>query len=337
MGVAALVLGIIGVLFSINPWLFWIGVPMSIIALILGVLGRKSAMADNRPAGAAVAGMVLGIIGTSVGLLIFAMCAACAKKMNDLGKEIEKETKKGTSSRLAAPTGPTAKLGEQVTFDGDSTWVVTSARDRGKQLERKYGEPATTEGRFVEVTFRITNLGQKEDSLFDLPPVADGKGREYKPYADGASFLAPGKKGLMMAPLPPAIAKEYTEIYEVPADAKELTVRVRALAPFGATRAVALGLGDDEAAASPAPALEGAALDKKFAEAQDAYVHGQYAEAVKLASALPPTFTKRERLIGASSCFLKDRARALEAFGKLDPQGQQFLKYVCSRSGVPLQ
>jgi hypothetical protein len=139
--------------------------------------------------------------------------------MNDLGKEIEKEAKKGASSRLAAPTGPTANLGEPVTFDGDSTWVVTSARDLGRELTRKYGEPASTEGRFVEVTFRITNLGQKEDSLFDLPPVVDGKGREYKPWADGASFLPAGKKGLMMAPLPPAIAKEYVERFEEAQDA----------------------------------------------------------------------------------------------------------------------
>jgi hypothetical protein len=100
--------------------------------------------------------MVLGIIGTSIGLLIFAMCAACAKKMNDLGKEIEKEAKKGASSRLAAPTGPTAKLGEPVTFDGDSTWV------------------------------RITNLGQKEDLA-----VRSAAGRRRQ----GARVQALGRRG----------------------------------------------------------------------------------------------------------------------------------------------
>jgi hypothetical protein len=202
-------------------------------------------MADNRPAGTAVAGMVLGIIGTSIGLLIFAMCAACAKKMNDISKEIEKDAKTGKfGATKAAPTGPTAKIGETVSFDGDSTWVVTSARDRGKSLKRGDGEPATTEGRFVEVTFRITNLGKQEDSLLDLPRIIDDAGRELAPYAEGASFLPPGKKSLMMAPLPPSITKEYTEIYEVPADAKGLMVRVRALEPFGATRMVALGLDD---------------------------------------------------------------------------------------------
>ena len=40
------------------------------------------------------------------------------------------------------------------------------------------------------------------------------------------------------------------------------------------------------------------------------------------------------RLIGASSCFLKDRNGAVQAWNKLDTQGRSFLKYVCSRNAI---
>ena len=36
----------------------------------------------------------------------------------------------------------------------------------------------------------------------------------------------------------------------------------------------------------------------------------------------------------ASYCFLKDRNGAVTAYGKLDAQGKQFLKYVCSRNAI---
>jgi len=77
-----------------------------------------------------------------------------------------------------------------------------------------------------------------------------------------------------------------------------------------------------------------AALEKKFAEAQDAYVHGQYANARDLAMPLTKGLPKAWRIVGASSCFLKDKDAATKAFNKLDSQGKQFLKYVCSRNGM---
>ena len=88
MGVAALVLGIIGTLFALIPGLFWVAIPIALIGLILGVVGgfmcilpvlvspfawftgmkaRREIRASNGQLagdGMATAGMVLGIIGT---------------------------------------------------------------------------------------------------------------------------------------------------------------------------------------------------------------------------------------------------------------------------------
>jgi len=85
----------------------------------------------------------------------------------------------------------------------------------------------------------------------------------------------------------------------------------------------------DDTDTPPRPGANPAA-EKALQEAQDAYVHGQYSTAIEFArKAMSAQPAKAWRLIGASSCFLKDRAGAVAAFGKLDAQGKQFLKYVC--------
>src|SRR5262245_52705338 len=76
MPIAALVLGIIGTVSSLIPGLFVIGLPLSLVALVLGVLGRKDAVANNRPTSTATAGLVLGCVGTAVGLSMFVLCGS---------------------------------------------------------------------------------------------------------------------------------------------------------------------------------------------------------------------------------------------------------------------
>jgi hypothetical protein len=243
MGVAALVLGIIGTLSTITIWGVWLGLPLSVVALVLGVLGRKQAVNQQQPTGVATAGLVLGIVGTAIGALVFAMCASCFAGVSAIGKQAEKEIEKAQKEqkeRQAATSIP-AKIGETVSFTGDSAWVVTAARDRGKKITGG-GEHATSDGHFVEVSMKITNLGQKGDSILDLPALVDSTGREFKPWEHSSSFLPPGGRDLAMAPLPPSMPKEFVEIYEVPADAAGLKFKTRALAAFGDTRLVELGL-----------------------------------------------------------------------------------------------
>ena len=64
-------------------------------------------------------------------------------------------------------------------------------------------------------------------------------------------------------------------------------------------------------------------------------MHGQYANAIEIAKkAVKAQPNQAWRLIGASSCFLKDRNGAVQAWNKLDTQGRSFLKYVCSRNAI---
>ena len=85
MSVAALVLGICSLVFMfLSIVLPFVSVAAGILSIILGVLGRKRQMEKGLPAGMAVAGMVMGIVGLSLGLIFSLVCfvpicsAACA-------------------------------------------------------------------------------------------------------------------------------------------------------------------------------------------------------------------------------------------------------------------
>ena len=81
----------------------------------------------------------------------------------------------------------------------------------------------------------------------------------------------------------------------------------------------------------------GAALAEPIDAAREAFVKGEYRKAIALARpevARAPG--KAWQVIGASGCFLKDRATALEAYGHLDAHGQDFLRYVCSRNDLTI-
>jgi pSer/pThr/pTyr-binding forkhead associated (FHA) protein/tetratricopeptide (TPR) repeat protein len=83
------------------------------------------------------------------------------------------------------------------------------------------------------------------------------------------------------------------------------------------------------------PKGDAVAAEKVLLDARDAYVHGQYANAIEIAKkAVKAQPNQAWRLIGASSCFLKDRNGAVQAWNKLDTQGRSFLKYVCSRNAI---
>jgi tetratricopeptide (TPR) repeat protein len=88
-----------------------------------------------------------------------------------------------------------------------------------------------------------------------------------------------------------------------------------------------------------APSASSANVDQTVGEAQDDYVHGNYAEAIEKArKALKQSAgnAKAWRIIGASSCFLKDKGGAVSAWNKLGPMDRQFLKYVCQRNTITI-
>ena len=82
MGVAALVLGIIGLVFTFVPFFPFtqiMGVILGLVALVLGLLGRKQGQDQAQPTGQATAGLVLGAVAVILSLAIFGTCMVCVK------------------------------------------------------------------------------------------------------------------------------------------------------------------------------------------------------------------------------------------------------------------
>jgi|GEM_PF-1724570 uncharacterized membrane protein HdeD (DUF308 family) len=96
MGVAALVLGILGLILLIIPVYVTqiLGLCLGVVALILGIIGRKQASEEGKPTGMSTAGMVLGIIATALNALAFIACQLCINEVgNNMSQAIEQAQK----------------------------------------------------------------------------------------------------------------------------------------------------------------------------------------------------------------------------------------------------
>ena len=76
MSIAALVCGILGIVGSFIPVVTYFTFVLAILGIIFGVKGNKIAKATGEGKGMATAGLVLGIIGASFGVLGL-LCTAC--------------------------------------------------------------------------------------------------------------------------------------------------------------------------------------------------------------------------------------------------------------------
>ncbi len=77
MSIAALVCGILGIVGAFIPVVCYFTFVLAILGIVFGAKGLKVAKENNESTGLAVAGLVLGIIGTVIGAL-GVLCVVCA-------------------------------------------------------------------------------------------------------------------------------------------------------------------------------------------------------------------------------------------------------------------
>ncbi len=156
-----------------------------------------------------------------------------ARMGND--KNTEKVSSKDifSSEELSEEQEKIYNLGDKIVFE-DSEWVVSSAKDRGSKMNSRnsFVDPAVTSGKFIMVSFGITNKTNKEERIMFTPVIVDAKGREFQDYDKQSFYLPEGAKSLTMESLPSGMEKQFTAIYEVPADAEGLMFQVRELSAF---------------------------------------------------------------------------------------------------------
>ncbi|WP_406268913.1 DUF4352 domain-containing protein [Streptomyces sp. NBC_00191] len=233
LGTAALVLGIIGTITGLIPFLFWLGCILGLLALILGLLSRGRAKrheATNK--GSATAGAVLGLVAVIVGV---GVGVVTVKAVDDAADEINKVTentapkdaspgnKGGAGAKgageAAAKKGESLAAGDTSVYD-DDVKVTVSAATSFSPGEFAIGHTAGNKA--YRVTIVIENGGKKQ---FDANLVgADARAGKDGVTAEqifddkvGSGFtgtILPGKKATV----------QYA--FDAPADAKSLTVEV---------------------------------------------------------------------------------------------------------------
>lgn len=88
--IAALVLGIVGVVFGWFGVFGFVALVASIVGIVLAVIGRKRSIAvHGKPSGMATAGLVLSIIGTCLAGIAVVACTACAACVGGTAAGIE--------------------------------------------------------------------------------------------------------------------------------------------------------------------------------------------------------------------------------------------------------
>lgn len=143
LGIAALVLGIVGSVSGLLPFLFWLAAVLGVIALILGLVGRSRAKrgeASNK--GVATFGAVLGLVS-----LILSVVGAVLlfKAVDEVVKDLDKSV-----SASSAPAKPGA-AGDDAKDDSAKGGTADPAAggDAGKDAPATEDEPVgeTLEGR----------------------------------------------------------------------------------------------------------------------------------------------------------------------------------------------
>lgn len=136
MATAGMVLGILAAIFAFIPLIGVIAFVLAPLAIVFGVLGRKSAKR-----GQAIAGMVLGIVGLVISMIWLAVFSAA---VSDLDKELNKST--GPSGSTISEKANSSVPSSAYWADGD--WAMLS-------------EPTVKKGTFgnVEVTGMVSYYG----------------------------------------------------------------------------------------------------------------------------------------------------------------------------------
>jgi RNA polymerase sigma factor (sigma-70 family) len=186
-------------------------------------------------------------------------------------------------------------------------------------IARRQGVPAgTVRWRLKEALDQLrARLSREVDgdrARRALAPIA--------PFAGGGGLMIPALKA---AAVVIAVAGGVT--------AGVVHHRHAAVAGGPAVAAAPAVAGTPAIAAAPAQAPG----DDLLQRAQQAYIHGEYDDAIELArKGMAAQPSKAWRIVGAASCFNKDASGATEAWNALDPQSRKFVEYVCKRNDVTL-
>jgi len=124
------------------------------------------------------------------------------------------------------------RLDKHVTL-ADCEWWIMEARDAGQRIrsnDPNNDEDKSTTGRFIQVHFTLTNLSQKDEMMVEHAMVQDDKGRQFSAVEMEGFYVPARTKSLGLEMLHPNQPQEYWTVFEVPADAERLRLKVHGFA-----------------------------------------------------------------------------------------------------------
>ncbi|MEV0964652.1 MULTISPECIES: DUF4190 domain-containing protein [unclassified Streptomyces] len=231
LGTAALILGIIGALSGLIPFLFWLAGILGLIGLILGLSAKgrvKRGEATNK--GAAVAGVVLGLVSLALSVV---GAVITFKAVGDAVDEINKATSGSSATKKPAgsdkpleqpedgedATGKALAAGDSAVYDDDLTITVSEPE---AWTPGEYAIGHAKGNKAYKVTVVIENAGKEkfESALVTAEARAGEEGVKAERIYDGkvgepfTGTILPGKKVTAVW------------AFDTPADARNLTVEV---------------------------------------------------------------------------------------------------------------
>ena len=163
LGVAALVIGIVGI---VCFWIPFLGLLLGIVAVVLGILGVRK---KNSPSGTSIAGLILGIFATLAGIVVLILTLFVATKFAEELPAQLSATVSGTEGATVEYTNFTTATSADSNADGTAvdkitggTWskdTVSKGLD-ATTLEVTANDPSAT----VSCKIMIDGLHQVEQS-----------------------------------------------------------------------------------------------------------------------------------------------------------------------------
>ncbi|WP_329395138.1 DUF4352 domain-containing protein [Streptomyces lydicus] len=222
LGIAALILGILGALSGIPMILFWLAGPLGILALIFGLVGRsraKKGQATNK--GVALTGALLGVVAIILSVVgVIVTLTAVSKAVDEVNRQVEQSSgqpKDGSGQSAKELTaGATAKYnnGVQVTVSKATPYTVNPSTLVSGHAD---GNKA------YKLTVTIKNTGSK---AFDKPLVqtkARVNGKEAQEVDDDKHGILHHDFGNSINPGATATVEM---VFDAPPTAKDLDIEV---------------------------------------------------------------------------------------------------------------
>ncbi|ARF55679.1 DUF4190 domain-containing protein [Streptomyces gilvosporeus] len=213
LGVAALVLGIIGFLSGLPMFLFWLAGPLGLLALIFGIVGAgrvKRGQATNK--GVAITGTVLGALAIVLAIIGVIVSVLIVKSATD---EIKQQTGSSNSVKdLKAGDAAKYNNGLQVTVSKPSPYTINPST---------LIDGHTNGNKAWKVTVTIKNTGSKDytNPLMTTDAEADGKKSEE---------VGDDKHGILHhdfeKTLSPNESSSVEMVFDAPPTAKELELKI---------------------------------------------------------------------------------------------------------------